>query len=364
MERTKTKKLAPSSAKRKNGGVKLDGEAPQLSSRHSLTREDLLTMYRRLWLSRLFDETLYDMKKKGRLRRGNVYGNRGQEAIIVGTTYPLQPHDYISPIHRDMPAFHFKGMPLESVMAQVWGKANAPTRGKDSWSHMGDIDLGIIHSTSMLGSTIPVACGVAWALKLEGKSDSIVLTYSGEGSTATGAFHEGVNFACVHKLPIIFIIENNQYAYSTPVHLEVPTQTVADRAKGYNIPGYCIDGNDVLEVYDYTVQAFERARRGEGPTMIECLTYRLQGHADHDETRARQYRPVEEIEYWEKQDPLPRFRDHLLKTGKFKEEELPAPPPDVVQAIHQAIEFAIASPDPEAHTAMEDIYDESAGVSR
>lgn len=352
------------SAKLKNRAETEEDQQTAPSYRDQLTKDDLLEMYRRMWLARLFDETLYDLKKKGRLRRGNVYGSRGQEAILVGTTYPLRAHDFVSPIHRDMPAFHFKGMPLEKVMAQVWGKATAPTRGKDSWSHMGDISLGLIHSTSMLGSTVPVACGAAWALKLDGKGDSVVLTYNGEGATATGAFHEGANFAGVHKLPLILVIENNQYAYSTPLELNVPTGRVADRAIGYGMPGVVVDGNDVLAVYDETYHAFERARRGDGPTLIECVTYRVQGHADHDETRARQYRPVEEIEEWEAKDPLPRFRNYLLGTGNFSEAELPEPPPEVVRQIHDAVEIAINSPDPEPATAMEDIYDESAGVSR
>ncbi|MFQ3610121.1 MAG: thiamine pyrophosphate-dependent dehydrogenase E1 component subunit alpha [Fimbriimonadales bacterium] len=332
--------------------------------RDRLTKDDLLEIYRRMWFARIFDDTLYDMKKKGRLRRGNVYGSRGQEAIQVGTSYPLRPDDYVSPIHRDMPVFVFRGMSVESVMAQVWGKANAPTRGKDSWSHMGDMDLGIVHSTSMLGSTIPVMCGVLWAQRLDGHRDRVGVTYTGEGATATGPFHEGLNYAAVHKLPLIVVVENNQYAYSTPVELEVPTATVAERAKGYGIPGYCIDGNDVLEVYDTMCAALDHARSGKGPVLIECVTYRLQGHADHDETRARQYRPVDEIEMWEKRDPIPRFREHLLSTGLFEEAELPQPPADIVRQIMDAVEFAINSPDPEPHTALEDIYDESAGVSR
>lgn len=329
-----------------------------------LTREDLYEIYRRLWFVRLLDETLLDLKRKGRLRRGNVYSCRGQEAIVVGTTYPLRVDDFISPIHRDLPAFHFKGMPLEQIMAQVWGKATAPTRGKDAWSHMGDLSLGIIHSTSMLGSTIPVACGVAWALRLDGRHDSVIVAYLGEGATAQGTFHEGMNFAALYRLPILLVVENNQYAYSTPIELEVPTETVAERAKGFGIPGYSIDGNDVLEIYDYTCYLIERARRGEGPSLLECVTYRILGHADHDDTRARRYRPVEEIEMWEKRDPLPRFREYLLTTRLFTNDELPQPPPEIVQKIKQAVEYALQSPDPEPHTALEDIYDESAGVSR
>ncbi len=329
-----------------------------------LTKSDLQKIYRNLWFARVFDEALYDAKKKGRLRRGNVYGSRGQEAIMVGTTYPLEDGDFVSPIHRDMPVFIFRGMTTKEVMCQIWGKAEAPTRGKDSWSHMGDISKGIVHSTSMLGSTIAVACGVLWALRLDGKRDRVLVAYTGEGATATGPFHEGLNFAAVHKLPLIIVVENNQYAYSTPVELEVPTKTVAERAKGYGIPGYSIDGNDFIEVYNTMCAALEHARSGKGPVLIECVTYRLQGHADHDETRARQYRPVEEIELWEQRDPLPRFRQYLLSTGQFTQSELPEPPAEVVEEIQRAIDYAISCPDPEPHTAMEDIYDESAGVSK
>jgi TPP-dependent pyruvate/acetoin dehydrogenase alpha subunit len=348
--------LSTTRTRRKNG-------QQTVAYHQRLEKSDLVEIYRRLWFARLFDEALYDAKKKGRLRRGNVYGSRGQEAIMVGTTYPLRPDDFVSPIHRDMPVFVFRGMTLEQVMCQVWGKAEAPTRGKDSWSHMGDMNLGIVHSTSMLGSTIAVACGVLWAQRLDGRRDRVLVAYTGEGATATGPFHEGINFAAVHKLPLIVVVENNQYAYSTPVELEVPTKTVAERAKGYGIPGYSIDGNDFNAVYDTMCEALDHARAGNGPVIIECVTYRLQGHADHDESRARQYRPVEEIEMWEKRDPLPRYRDYLLSTRLFEESELPEPPLDIKQRIEQAIAYAISSPDPEPHTAMEDIYDESAGVS-
>lgn len=329
-----------------------------------MTKADHYELYRRMWLSRLFDETLLDFKKKARLKRGNLYASIGQEAINAGTSLPLQPHDYISPIHRDMPIFHFKGMSLESIMCQVWGKAEAPTRGKDSWSHMGDLNVGVIHSTSMLGSTIPVACGVAWALKLDGKTDSCVVAYTGEGATAQGVFHEGMNFAAVHKLPLVLIVENNQYAYSTPTHLGYATENTAARALGYGIPGWSIDGNDVLEVYEHTSLALARARAGEGPSIVECMTYRVRGHADHDDTRAMAYRPVEEIERGRKNDPIPRYRDYLIKSKMFKASELPSPPPDVQKQVLDAAEYAINAPEPEAHTAMEDIYDESAGVTK
>jgi len=321
--------------------------------RDQLTREDLLEIYRRMWFARVFDETLYDMKKKGRLRRGNVYGSRGQEAIQVGTSYPLRPTDFVSPIHRDMPIFVFKGMSTRQVMCQIWGKANAPTRGKDSWSHMGDLKLGIIHSTSMLGSTIPVACGVAWALRLDGKTDSVVMTYLGEGATATGAFHEGMNYAAVHKLPIILIVENNQYAYSTPVELEVPTPRVADRALGYGIPGYSVDGNDVLEVYDATARAVERARRGEGPTLLECKTFRMTGHSAHDDAF---YVPKELFEEWAAKDPIARLAEYLTTRGIATEAELQDVEARVTREVDEAVRWAEQSPYPDPEACLDDVY--------
>ncbi|GIV03379.1 MAG: 2-oxoisovalerate dehydrogenase subunit alpha [Fimbriimonadales bacterium] len=349
--------------------------------RDTLTPADLKELLLQLYLARYFDVRLIKEKRRGRLR-GTLYSSHNQEAILVGTLFGLKPDDWISPIHRDMPAFFLKdiragwnnpnrkGMSIEEVCSQVWGKATSPGRARDNWSHIGDIERGIIPSTSMLAGTIPVACGVAYDFKLRGL-DNVVLTYNGEGSTAQGVFHEAVNLAAVHKLPVIVVIENNQWAYGTPVHLECPTKDVADRAKGYGIPGLIADGQDVLDVYDKTMWAVDRARKGLGPSLIECKTFRAYGHGDHDDDRAARYRPSDEVEKGRSRDPIAVFKRYLVEQGILSEEEAAryspegkdAPsttdedfPPEVVEYLKQGVEFAIKAPLPAAKEAFQWVF--------
>ena len=350
-------------------------------ARDLLSPQDHLEMLRQLYLARYFDVRLIKEKRRGRLR-GTLYSSHNQEAILVGTIFGLKPDDWLSPIHRDMPAFFLKdmragwdnpnrkGMSIAEVCAQVWGKATAPGRARDNWSHIGDKSKGIICSTSMLAGTIPVAAGVAYDFKLRGK-DNVVVTYNGEGSTAQGVFHEAINFAAIHKLSVITIIENNQWAYGTPVELECPTKDVADRAKGYDIPGLIADGQDVLDVYDKMMWATEWARKGKGPVIIECKTFRAYGHGDHDDDRAAKYRAETDVEKGRSRDPIAVYKRHLIEMGllsqadadKYSPEGKDAPsttdedfPPEVVTALKDAVEFAVASPLPDASEATQWVF--------
>jgi TPP-dependent pyruvate/acetoin dehydrogenase alpha subunit len=348
---------------------------PNLPSRPQdlLTPEDRLEIFRQLYLSRYFDVRLIKEKRRGKLR-GTLYSSHNQEAILVGSLFGLQPNDWISPIHRDMPAFFLKdlkgdwrrsgrmGMSIEEVCAQVWGRIASPGRARDNWSHIGSKAKHIIHSTSMLAGTIPVAAGVVYADRLNG-GDAVALTFNGEGSTAQGIFHEAINYAAVHKLPMVTIIENNQWAYGTPVHLEVPTPDVADRARGFGIPGYIADGQDVFDVYDKVMTAIEYARSGKGPSIVECKTFRAYGHGDHDDDRANRYRSPEEIEHGRARDPIAVCRKRLIKDGILtgedatrylaegknavdaSEEDFPK---DVVEYLSEGIDFALASDFPAA----------------
>lgn len=343
-----------------------------LSPRDALTREDCLEMFKQLYLARYFDVRLIKEKKKGRLA-GTLYSSHNQEAIIVGSLYGLRANDWISPIHRDMPAFFMKdmqagwrnpnrmGMSIEEVCSQVWGKVTSPGRARDNWSHIGSRAKHIIHSTSMLAGTIPVAAGVVYADRLNG-GDAVVLTYNGEGSTAQGVFHEAVNFAAVHKLPVVTIIENNHWAFGTPTELEYPLPDFARRADGYGIPGYVADGQDVFDVYDKVMAAVEHARSGNGPSIVECKTYRAYGHGDHDNTRAEKYRPAEEVEKGRSRDPIAVCRKYLVEkgylsmedAGKYMAEGKDADaakdedfPPEVVEYMHEGVEFAVKAPLPE-----------------
>ncbi len=329
-----------------------------------------------LYLARYFDVRLIKEKKRGRLR-GTLYSSHNQEAILVGSLYGLEPDDWISPVHRDMPAFFLKdarsgirnpnrkGMTIEEVCCQVWGRADSPGRARDNWSHIGSREKRIIHSTSMLAGTIPVAAGVVLADRLNG-GDAVALTFNGEGSTAQGVFHEAVNFAAVHKLPVITIVENNYWAYGTPVELEVPTKHVADRAKGYGIPGTIADGQDVLDVYDKVMDAVSWARLGNGPSIVECKTFRAYGHGDHDDDRAMKYRTKEEIESGRSRDPIAVFKRELVELGILSKQAAakhPAEgksaaevrdedfPPDVVEYMKQGVEAALAAPLPAAEEA-------------
>jgi len=338
-----------------------------------LTKEDRLEMFRQLYLARYFDVRLIKEKKRGRLR-GTLYSSHNQEAIIVGALFGLSPDDWISPIHRDMAAFYLKdarqgwrnssrmGMTIQQVCAQVWGKVDSPGRARDNWSHIGSREKHIIHSTSMLAGTIPVAAGVVLADRLNGKN-TVCLTFNGEGSTSQGIFHESINFAAIHKLPVITIIENNQWAYGTPVSLECPVPNVADRAKGYGIPGLVADGQDVFDVYDKVMAAVNHAREGRGPSIVECKTFRAYGHGDHDDDRANKYRPHDEVEKGRQRDPIAIMKQKLLELGDIDQKQAssyPAEgksasdatnqdfPPEIVQYLDEGIQFALESQLPDA----------------
>ena len=328
-------------------------------------------MFRQLYLARYFDVRLIKEKKRGRLR-GTLYSSHNQEATLVGSLFGLKPTDWISPIHRDMPAFFLKdlragwddddriGMTIEEVCAQVWGKAGSPGRARDNWSHIGSKRNRIVHSTSMLAGTIPVAAGVLYADRMQG-GDAVAITFNGEGSTAQGVFHEAINYAAVHKLPVVTIIENNQWAYGTPTGLEYPLEDFARRADGYGIPGLVADGQDVFDVYDKVMEAVEHSRSGKGPSIVECKTFRAYGHGDHDDDRAAKYRPTADVETGRARDPIAICRRALIEHGDIAEDygyEAEGKgaaqttnedfPPEVVAYLDRGIEFAMNSPLPPA----------------
>lgn len=338
-----------------------------------LTKEDHIEIFNQLFLARYFDVRLIKEKKRGRLR-GTLYSSHNQEAILVGSLFGLRPNDWISPIHRDMPSFFLKdakfqwrnpnrmGMSVDEVCAQVWGRADSPGRARDNWSHIGSKSKHIIHSTSMLAGTIPVAAGVVYADKLNG-GDAVAITFNGEGSTAQGIFHEAINYAAIHKLPVVTIIENNQWAYGTPTSLEFPLEDFARRADGYGIPGLIADGQDVFDVYDKVMLAVEHARAGKGPSIVECKTFRAYGHGDHDDDRAARYRSEEEVERGRARDPIAMCRKRLLEKGfitpdealKWMAEGKSAAqvtdtdfPEEVVAYLSEGIKAAMNSPEPSA----------------
>lgn len=348
-------------------------QKPSLKPSEKLTKEECLEMFRQLFLARYFDVRLIKEKKRGRLT-GTLYSSHNQEAIMVGSLFGLKPTDWISPIHRDMPAFFLKdfrsgwrnpnrmGMSIKEICAQVFCRVDSPGRARDNWSHIGSRAKRIIHSTSMLAGTIPVAAGVAYADKLDG-GDSVILTYNGEGSTAQGVFHEAINYAAVHKLPVITIIENNQWAYGTPTTLEYSLPDFARRADGYGIPGLIADGQDVFDVYDKVMQLVDYARAGNGPSILECKTFRAYGHGDHDDDRAAKYRPKDNVEHGRMRDPIAVCRKRLVELGYLSDDEAKLYmaegrnamettnedfPPEVVEYMSEGIDFALKSEVPSA----------------
>src|SRR5437867_10588713 len=324
---------------------------PIKRTKFKLTSEELLEMFYWLKLIRAFDERLSILVKQGKVRSG-VYTGIGQEAIIVGTCYGLRREDYICPLHRDLGAFLMKGVEPGVMMSQMFGKTAGLSKGRDSALHSGVPDLGIFGNTSMLGANLPVAAGLAFTFKME-KTDNVVIAYFGEGASNTGDFHEALNFAGVHQLPVVFICENNQYAYSVPSEKSMAIDDVADRAHGYGFDGVAINGNDVLAVYQATLGALARARGGDGPTLVECKTYRWHGHSEHDKAF---YRSDEELAMWKSRDPIPTFTTYLRDRHVLTDEKMKEIEARVAQTIDDAVEFASSSPDPNPEDAVTDLY--------
>src|SRR5437870_1127432 len=324
---------------------------PIKRTKFKLTPEQLLEMFYWLKLIRGFDERLSILVRQGKVRSG-VYTGIGQEAIIVGTCFGLRREDFICPLHRDLGAFLMKGVDARTMMSQMFAKATGLSKGRDSALHSGVNELGIFGNTSMLGANLPVAAGIGYTFKME-KSDNVVVAYFGEGASNVGDFHEALNFAGVQQLPIIFICENNQYAYSVPLEKTMAIDDVAIRAEGYGFDGVAINGNDVLAVYQATQGALARARSGEGPTLVECKTYRWHGHSEHDKAF---YRTDEELAMWKSRDPIPTFTTYLKDMHVLTDEKQADVEARVARTIDDAVEFAMNAPDPDPRDAVTDLY--------
>lgn len=320
-------------------------------TKFKLTSEQLLEMYYWLKLIRAFDERLSVLVKQGKVRSG-VYTGIGQEAIVVGTCFGLRREDFICPLHRDLGTFLMKGVDPRAMMSQMFAKETGLSKGRDSALHSGVNELGIFGNTSMLGANLPVAAGLGLTFKIE-QVDNVVLAYFGEGASNVGDFHEALNFAGVQHLPIIFICENNQYAYSVPVEKSMAIDDVAERAQGYGFQGVAINGNDVLAVYQATQGALARARDGQGPTLIECKTYRWHGHSEHDKAF---YRTDEELAMWKSRDPITTFTTYLQARTVLSDVQIKETEARVKAVIDDAVEFAMNASDPQPEDAVTDLY--------
>jgi pyruvate dehydrogenase E1 component alpha subunit/2-oxoisovalerate dehydrogenase E1 component alpha subunit len=317
-----------------------------------LTRQQYLDLYYYMRLNRAVEDAMVKLFRQNKIV-GGLYSSLGQEAISVGSAYALEKKDWLAPMIRNIGALLVKGVPPRDIFMQHMAKYDSPTKGKDGTSHFGDLDnLHIVSPISMLGDLIPVMTGVAMAGRYLGQK-IVAMTWIGDGGSSTGVFHEGLNFAATQKAPFVLILENNLWAYSTPVRKQVPLENLADRAKAYGIDSYIVDGNDVVAMYSTAKEAVGRARAGEGPILIEAKTFRRLGHAQHDPA---EYVPKEMRAYWEARDPITLYEKYLagekLLDAKNKKEI-----EDRIEALlAKEREFAENSPMPPAELAEEGVY--------
>jgi pyruvate dehydrogenase E1 component alpha subunit len=312
---------------------------------------DLLTVYRNMLLTRGIEERGHILYKQGKIP-GSFYTGRGNEGAAVGVATAMGPDDVGAPLHRDMGVHITRGVEPWRIFANYMGKEDGPARGKDGNVHMADARLGLIAMVSHLPAMLPVAAGAALAFRIREES-RVAVGWFGEGSAARGDAHEAMNLAGVRRLPMVFVCDNNQWAYSTPTHLGFATQNIADRARSYGFEGVVVDGTDVLAVYREAKRAIEKARSGGGPTLIECMTLRMEGHAVHDDAF---YVPKDMFEEWAKHDPIERFRGWLKEYADLQEHEEEEIAADIKKLLNEAIRRAEESPLPDPATVAEGVY--------
>jgi pyruvate dehydrogenase E1 component alpha subunit len=316
-----------------------------------LTKNEVLKMYETMLTIRRFEETAAQMAREG-IIYGSFHTYVGEEAIATAVAAHLRKGDAVASTHRGNGHFIAWGADLKRMFAECLGKGNGYCKGKGGKMHLAMTEPGLISANGIVGAGLPLGTGFGLHLKMR-NSDNVAISYFGDGAANQGAFHECVNMASVWKLPVVYICENNQYAISTSVNESLSAEHVADRGVGYGIPGVLVDGNDVFAVYEVVGEAIKRARAGEGPTLVECLTYRLRGHHEGD---IQNYRTEEEVEEWKKKDPILRVKKALLENLGATEEELKAIEEKVEKEVQEAAEYAKNSPWPEPETLMEDIY--------
>ncbi len=328
-------------------------ESKKTTIHFDLNIEQKLKLFQFMFMMREFEDTILRLYNQGKII-GGAYSGNGNEATAVGTAFALEQHDYLFPMHRDIGAHFVKGQSALNMFLQHLGRATSLTKGRDGTGHYSDPPLKIYGNISPLGAMVPVACGAALASKIR-KENAVAMTYIGDGGSSIGEVHEALMMASVMKLPFVLIIENNQYAYSTPIAKQFIVKKLSDRAIGYGIPGVTIDGTNVLEVYQTTKTAVERARNGEGPTIIESVTMRMHGHAAHDNSW---YVPKELFETWKKKDPIAQFEKYLISEEIATEESLTAIKENVQTEIDQAVLVAEATPYPPAEEAAMGVFAE------
>ncbi|MBV9281354.1 MAG: thiamine pyrophosphate-dependent dehydrogenase E1 component subunit alpha [Chloroflexi bacterium] len=316
-----------------------------------LSRDDLHAMYYYMQLTRSVEDRVRALYLQGKLL-GAVYSSRGQEGTAVASAYALESRDVVAPLIRDLGASFVRGIDAGRIFAQWLGRTGGPTGGRDGNLHFGDLSRGVLAPISMLGASIPLCAGVALAGKQRGEG-RVALAYIGDGGSNTGDFHEGLNFAAALRLPLIVILEDNGYAYSTPVSQHVALRSFADRATAYGVPSATVDGNNVLEVYGATRAAAHRARTGGGPTLIVATTFRMRGHAEHDDAF---YVPTELVAEWERRDPIRWLLTYMDDHHLIHPDERQGIDNRIAREVEEGLTWAEQSPLPDPSTQTRGVY--------
>jgi acetoin:2,6-dichlorophenolindophenol oxidoreductase subunit alpha len=317
----------------------------------NIPKERLIFMYERMLKIRYFEDQVRELFASGEMP-GFVHLYLGQEAVAVGACAALNDEDYITSTHRGHGHIIAKGGEMKFMMAELYGKATGYNKGKGGSMHIAWPKLGILGANGIVSGGIPIATGAALSAKRR-SSGQVVICFFGDGASNEGTFHESLNIAGAFDLPVVYVCENNLYAVSTRQSKVRKVEDIADRAVGYGMPGLVVDGNDVVAVYEAVQEAVDRARAGEGPTLVECKTYRWRAHFEGE---VDTYRPPEEVEAWLKREPIAPYRKLLVEQGVLSEAEAQAIDQDVVRELEEAIEFARTSPLPEPETALEGLW--------
>jgi len=316
-----------------------------------LKKEELLHFYRKMVEIRKFETKVVELFADGMIP-GFVHSYIGEEAVAVGACSNLNDDDYITSTHRGHGHLIAKGGHMDKMMAELFGKETGYCKGKGGSMHIADVDLGILGANGIVGGGFPIAAGAGLSAKMRG-TNQVAVCFFGDGASNQTTFHEGINLASIWDLPVVFVCENNMYGISLSQKEHQHIKDISDRATAYGIPGVTVDGNDVIAVYEAVKEAVKRARQGEGPTLIECKTYRHRGHFEGDPTV---YRSEEEVEQWKKKDPIKRFRKKLLELGTVTEDELNSIDEEVDKMVEEAVEYAKKGKFPEPEKAVEDVY--------
>jgi pyruvate dehydrogenase E1 component alpha subunit len=320
----------------------------------NLSREQMLNLYRKMATIRLFEEKIIDLYARGFIP-GLAHLYIGEEAVAAGVCANLRKDDYITSTHRGHGHVIAKGAELKYMMAELFGKKTGYCKGKGGSMHIADIDIGVLGANGIAGGGIPIAVGASLSSKMR-KTDQVTVCFFGDGASNNGVFHEGLNFASIHHLPVVFVCENNLYGISVSQKQHQAIQDISIRAVAYNLPGISIDGNDVLVVYETSKKSIQRARAGEGPTLIECKTYRWRGHHEGDPNQGKRYRTMDEVKEWVEKCPIKKLEEKMLSEKILTKAKMNKIREEIKIEIEEAEEFANQSPFPDAKDIYEDVF--------